>query len=225
MPQSLKNSRCWRKQWRKNGKNWRKSRHDSWRKSETRKKWSKKQRRKAKKFMLCHWWIFLGGGIIIWKMGHCGKRISFVCSIHWIRVISVTNDSRTSHGYYHKTVRMRRTSDRWSIRLHSSQNGRYFNIIQTFQSQKVQRFGYARQKQWPASWCKTENVEPIWKIPMEGVDLVEPTRFLDHANLGCTQRECQISKDIASNFRDMLDLMQKRYLLGPIRGKILRICE
>ena len=51
------------------------------------------------------------------------------------------------------------------------------------------------------SWCKTENVEPIWKILMEGVDLVEPTRFLDHANLGCTQREFQISKDIASNYR------------------------
>ena len=31
-----------RRQWRRNGKNWRKSRHGSWRKSETRKRWSMK---------------------------------------------------------------------------------------------------------------------------------------------------------------------------------------
>ena len=31
---------------------------------------------------------------------------------------------------------------------------------------------------------------------MKDVDLAEPTSFLDHVYLGCTQRECQISKDI-----------------------------
>ena len=35
---------------------------------------------------------------------------------------------------------------------------------------------------------KTENIEPTWKILMEGVDLGEPTSFLDHVSLGCTQR-------------------------------------
>ena len=33
----------------------------------------------------------------------------------------------------------------------------------------------------------------------------EPTSFLDHENLGCTQRECQISKDIVANYRDMFE--------------------
>ena len=46
-----------RRQWRKNEKNWRKSWHGSWRKSETRKKWSMKQRIRAEKFILRHWWI------------------------------------------------------------------------------------------------------------------------------------------------------------------------
>ena len=52
---------------------------------------------------------------------------------------------------------------------------------------------------------KTENIEPAWKILMEDVDLGEPTSFLDHENLGCTQRECQISQDFVANYRDMFE--------------------
>ena len=37
------------------------------------------------------------------------------------------------------------------------------------------------------------------------VDLGEPTSFLDHVYLGCTQRECQISKDIVDNYRNMFE--------------------
>ena len=35
------------------------------------------------------------------------------------------------------------------------------------------------------------------------VDLGEPTSFLDHVYLGCTQRQCQISKDTVDNYRTM----------------------
>ena len=38
---------------------------------------------------------------------------------------------------------------------------------------------------------------------MEDVDLGEPTSFLDHVYLGCTQRKCQISKDLVDNYRSM----------------------
>ena len=31
------------------------------------------------------------------------------------------------------------------------------------------------------------------------------TSFLDHVSLGCTQRECKISKDIVDNYRDLLE--------------------
>ena len=36
---------------------------------------------------------------------------------------------------------------------------------------------------------------------MEDVDLGEPTSFQDQVFLGCTQRECQISKDIVDDYR------------------------
>ena len=33
----------------------------------------------------------------------------------------------------------------------------------------------------------------------------KPTSFLDHENLGCTQRQCEISKDIVDNYRTMFE--------------------
>ena len=40
---------------------------------------------------------------------------------------------------------------------------------------------------------------------MEDVDLGEPTSFLDHVYLGCTQRECQICKNIVANDGDTFE--------------------
>ena len=42
---------------------------------------------------------------------------------------------------------------------------------------------------------------------LKNVDLGEPTSFLDHVYLGCTQRECQIRKDIVDNYRSMFESM------------------
>ena len=50
---------------------------------------------------------------------------------------------------------------------------------------------------------KKQNINPMWKVLKE-VDLGEPTSFLDHVYLGCTQRQCQMSKDIVDNYRTML---------------------
>ena len=82
---------------------------------------------------------------------------------------------------------------------------------------------------------KKQNINPNWKILMKDVELGEPTSFLYHVYLGCTHRECQISKDIVDNQRSMLEsrisvgavenyqkqkplgnLMPKRYLHGPV---------
>ena len=43
------------------------------------------------------------------------------------------------------------------------------------------------------------------KILNKEVDLGEPTSFLDHVHLGCTQRQCEISKDIVDNYRTMFE--------------------
>ena len=41
---------------------------------------------------------------------------------------------------------------------------------------------------------KKQNLDPMWKLLNKEVDLGEPTSFLDHVYLGCTQRQCQKAK-------------------------------
>ena len=45
----------------------------------------------------------------------------------------------------------------------------------------------------------------MWKLLNKEIDLEEPTSFLDHVYLGCTQRQCEISKDIVDNYRTMFE--------------------
>ena len=52
---------------------------------------------------------------------------------------------------------------------------------------------------------KKQNIDPMWKVLNKEVDLGDPTSFLDHENLGCTQRQCQISKDVVDNHRTMFE--------------------
>ena len=53
---------------------------------------------------------------------------------------------------------------------------------------------------------KKQNIDPMWKVLHKEVDLGEPTSDLDHVYLGCTQRQCEISKDIVDNYRTMFEL-------------------
>ena len=52
---------------------------------------------------------------------------------------------------------------------------------------------------------KKQNIKPMWKILNKEVDLGEPTSFLDNVYLGCTQRQCEISKDIVDKYRAMFE--------------------
>ena len=52
---------------------------------------------------------------------------------------------------------------------------------------------------------KKQSINPMWKLLNKEVDLGEPTSFLDHVYLGCTQRQCDISKDIVYNYRTMFE--------------------
>ena len=52
---------------------------------------------------------------------------------------------------------------------------------------------------------KKLNIDPMWKLLNKEVDLGEPTSFLDHVYLGCTQRQCEINKDIVDNYRAMFE--------------------
>ena len=61
---------------------------------------------------------------------------------------------------------------------------------------------------------KKQNLDPMSKVLNKEVDLGEPTSFLDHVYLGCTQRQCEISKDIVDNYRTMFE---SRISAGEIR--------
>ena len=50
-----------------------------------------------------------------------------------------------------------------------------------------------------------QNSVPMWEVLNKEVDLGEPTSFLDHVYLGCTQRQCEVSQDIVDNYRTMFE--------------------
>ena len=52
---------------------------------------------------------------------------------------------------------------------------------------------------------KKHNIDPMWKVLNKKVDLGEPTSFLDHVYLGCTQRQCEVSQNIVDNYRNMFE--------------------
>ena len=54
-----------------------------------------------------------------------------------------------------------------------------------------------------------QNIDPMLKLLNKEVDLGEPTSFLDHVYLGCTQRQCEISKDIVDNYRTMFESLPR----------------
>ena len=59
---------------------------------------------------------------------------------------------------------------------------------------------------WMTSdWLERDKINPMWKVLNKEVDLGEPTSFHDHVYLGCTQRQCEISKDIVDNYRTMFE--------------------
>ena len=52
---------------------------------------------------------------------------------------------------------------------------------------------------------KKQHIDPMWKVLNKDVDSGEPTSFLDHVYLGCTQRECTISSEIVTKYRVMFE--------------------
>ena len=51
---------------------------------------------------------------------------------------------------------------------------------------------------------RKQNIHPMWEVLTE-VDLGEPTSFLDHVYLVCTQRHCEISKNVGDNYRVLFE--------------------
>ena len=66
---------------------------------------------------------------------------------------------------------------------------------------------YSHRYTWMTSkWLEEkQNLSPIWKKLMKLVDLGEPTSFLDHVYLGCTQRECKSNENTTKENEKMLE--------------------
>ena len=59
---------------------------------------------------------------------------------------------------------------------------------------------------WHKNWLeRNKNLDPMWKVLDKEVDLGEPTSLLDHVYLGCTQRQCEVSKNTVDNYRTMFE--------------------
>ena len=53
---------------------------------------------------------------------------------------------------------------------------------------------------------KQDNINPMWNVLNNDVDLGEATSFLDHVYyLACTQRYCDTRKHIVDNYRIMFE--------------------
>ena len=57
---------------------------------------------------------------------------------------------------------------------------------------------------------KKQNIDPMRIVLNKETDLGEPTSFLDHLYVGCTQRQCEIRKDIVDNYRTMFQIANFR---------------
>ena len=72
---------------------------------------------------------------------------------------------------------------------------------------------------------KKQNIDPMWNVLNKEVDLGEPTSFLDHVYLGCTQRQCEINKDIVDNYREQKNYHSLKifvFLRGLMIWKVMR---
>ena len=52
---------------------------------------------------------------------------------------------------------------------------------------------------------KKQNLAPMWKKLMKNIDIEEPTSFLAHVSLGCTQRECKPNEKIIGQYNKMFE--------------------
>ena len=52
---------------------------------------------------------------------------------------------------------------------------------------------------------KKQNIDPLLKVLNKEVDLGESTFFFGHVYFGCTQRQCEVSKDNVNSSRTMFE--------------------
>ena len=116
--------------------------HGSWRKSETRKRWSMKQGIREEKFISRYWWISVISRNRSWNLSIKSTKAGSCSEVTLQKMILVRTQyslikdrqrpkwqPQTSWTFF-QTSRMFRSSSRCSIRLCAGQNGRCTNVIE-----------------------------------------------------------------------------------------------
>ena len=70
---------------------------------------------------------------------------------------------------------------------------------------------------------KKQNLALMWKKLKKDMDIEEPTSFLDHVYLGCTQRECKPNEKIIGQYNKMFDHQIKKEELEN-KGELSEVC-
>ena len=94
---------------------------------------------------------------------YCKRRFWVLCSIHWTRVISITNDSGKSHGYHIQTAGLRRTSSGRSICFSQVKMEDAPKILKIPKSECPDIWIRLPRHIWPKSWSSME--DPV--VPLE----------------------------------------------------------
>ena len=97
------------------------------------------------------------------------RRFWSLCSTHWIRIVSVPNDSGKSHGYHFQTTRLRRTSSWRNICLYTQTIG--FVYHDTHGQNHGLQYGRSSRSSWAksvrSSFGRTMMGKAIWEILLQ----------------------------------------------------------
>ena len=215
MPHALKNTRCKGSHGERMRKTWRKYRHGSWLKSETKKRWSMKQGMMEEKFILRHYRIFVISRVRSWSQNFRSTKAELYSDVTWWKSIHVHThteqrssasqltaaiNSRKSHGHYIKTTG-RRTSSRRNIHFFTSQNRRCTNVIENSKvrmsryldtSTKAQKakimIQYGRSGRF--SWMEKGDSRKLYWNMFEKRFRIEKAYLEHQSDLECTSERC-----------------------------------
>ena len=91
------------------------------------------------------------------------RRFRVLRSIHRTKIIRITNDSSTSHGYHLQNARLRRTSSGRSISLYPRKMEDAHKLLKSPKSECPDIWIRLPRHKWPESWSSIE--DPV--VPLE----------------------------------------------------------
>ena len=154
----------------KNGKNWKGFRRGTWHKSETNQRWSTKQRRRAQKFILPHWWTSVIWRMLNWRQSTKNRKVDLYSKeTSWKMILDRMQYSPTKDYQHHKWQQPKSwisfpdclvawTSSGRSIGLYPSKKWKMLPNYWKFPNRSVQTFGFVYHD------TNGLNHGPVWKI-------------------------------------------------------------